>query len=141
LILGPFSIKFPTVVLKIYQHRKEKSYRGSRESFGNGMTRVTTWEGVDYLVVTNVFFSIALVGWQEGSGRTARPGTSPTGSQVCQKMEDNNSLLCLPFTGQTDNSESSCIIMGWNEKFPESWDDGACEWTGNIFDCLCKRNL
>ena len=28
LILGLFSIKFPTVMLKIYQHRKEKSYRG-----------------------------------------------------------------------------------------------------------------
>ena len=50
-ILGPFSIKFPTVVLKIYQHRKEKSYRGSRDSFGNGMTRVTTWEGVEVATV------------------------------------------------------------------------------------------
>ena len=60
LILCPFSIKFPTVTLKIYQHRKEKSYRGSRDSFGNGMTRVITWEGVEYLVVTKVFCSIAL---------------------------------------------------------------------------------
>ena len=59
-ILGPFSIKFPTVVIKIYQHRKENSYRGSRDSFGNGMTRVTTWEGVEYLVVTKVLCSIAL---------------------------------------------------------------------------------
>ena len=42
LILCPFSIRFPTVTLKIYQHRKEKSYRGSRDSFGNGMTRVIT---------------------------------------------------------------------------------------------------
>ena len=46
-ILGPFSIRFSTVTLNIYQHRKEKSYRGSRDSFGNGMTRVTTWEGVE----------------------------------------------------------------------------------------------
>ena len=29
-MLGPFSIKFPIVTLKIYHHRKEKSYRGSR---------------------------------------------------------------------------------------------------------------
>ena len=50
-ILGPFSIKFPTVTLNIYQHRKEKSYRGSRDSFGNGMTRVTTWEGVEVATV------------------------------------------------------------------------------------------
>ena len=61
LILGPFSIKFLTVTLKIYQHRKEKSYRGSRDSFGNGMTRGTTWEGVEYLVVTKVKISIALL--------------------------------------------------------------------------------
>ena len=46
-ILGPFSIKFPIVTLKIYHHRKEKSYRRSRDSFGNGMTRGTTWEGVE----------------------------------------------------------------------------------------------
>ena len=58
---SPFSIKFPTVTLKIYQHWKEKSYRGSRDSFGNGMTTVTTWEGVEYLVVTKVFCSIALL--------------------------------------------------------------------------------
>ena len=50
-ILGPFSIKFPTVTLDIYQHWKEKSYRGSRDSFGNGMTRVTTWEGVEVATV------------------------------------------------------------------------------------------
>ena len=60
LILGPFSIKFAIVTLKIYHHRKEKSYRGSRDSFGNGMTRVITWEGVEYLVVTKVFCIIAL---------------------------------------------------------------------------------
>ena len=53
-ILGPFSIKFPIVKLKIYHHRKEKSYRGTRDSFGNGMTRGTTWESVEYLVVTKV---------------------------------------------------------------------------------------
>ena len=46
-ILGPFSIKFPIVTLKIYHHQKEKSYRRSRDSFGNGMTRGTTWEGVE----------------------------------------------------------------------------------------------
>ena len=46
-ILGPFSIKFFIVTLKTYHHRKEKSYRGSRESFRNGMTRGTTWEGVE----------------------------------------------------------------------------------------------
>ena len=57
----PVSIKFPTVTLKFYQHRKEKSYRGSRDSFGNGMTRVITWEGVEYLVMTKVFCNIALL--------------------------------------------------------------------------------
>ena len=41
-VLGPFSIKFPIVTLKIYHHRKEKSYRGAMAGFGNGMTRVTT---------------------------------------------------------------------------------------------------
>ena len=61
-MLGPFSIKFPIVMLKIYHHRKEKSYRGSRDSFGNGMTRGTTWEGVEYFVVTKVKISIALLG-------------------------------------------------------------------------------
>ena len=59
-MLGPFSIKFPIVMLKIYHHRKENSYRGSRDSFGNGMTRGTTWEGVEYLVVTKVFCRIGL---------------------------------------------------------------------------------
>ena len=48
-------------MLKIYQHRKEKSYRGSRDSFGNGMTRGTTWEGVEYLVATKVKISITLL--------------------------------------------------------------------------------
>ena len=33
----------------------------SRYSFGNGMTRVKTWEGVEYLVVTKVFCNIALL--------------------------------------------------------------------------------
>ena len=47
-------------MLKIYQHQKEKSYRGSRDRFGNGMTRGTTWEGVEYLVVTKVKISKAL---------------------------------------------------------------------------------
>ena len=60
LILGPFAIKFPIVTLKIYHHRKEKSYRGPMEVFGNGMTRGTTWEGVEYLVVTKVFCRIGL---------------------------------------------------------------------------------
>ena len=46
-ILDPFSIKFPTATLKIYQHRNEKSYRGSRDSCENGMTMITTWEGVE----------------------------------------------------------------------------------------------
>ena len=46
-ILGPFSIKFTIVTLKTYHHRKEKSYRGSRDSFENGITRGTTWEGVE----------------------------------------------------------------------------------------------
>ena len=61
-IFWPVSIKFPIVLvtLKIYHHRKEKSYRGSKDSFGNGMTRGTTWEGVEYLVVTKVKISIAL---------------------------------------------------------------------------------
>ena len=36
---------------KIDHHRKEKSYRGPREVFGNGMTRGTTWEGVEVLVM------------------------------------------------------------------------------------------
>ena len=53
-ILGRFFIKFPVVTLKTYHNWKEKSYRGSRDSFGNGMTRGTTWEGVEYLVVTKV---------------------------------------------------------------------------------------
>ena len=53
-ILGLISIKFPIVLLKTYHHRKEKSYKGSRDSFGNGMTRGTTLEGVEYLVVTKV---------------------------------------------------------------------------------------
>ena len=48
-------------MLKTYHHRKEKSYRGSRDSFGNGMTRGTTWEGVQYLIVTKVKISIALM--------------------------------------------------------------------------------
>ena len=56
-----FSIKFPIAKLKIYHHRKEKSYRDSRDRFGNGMTRGTTWEGVEYLVVTKVKISIALL--------------------------------------------------------------------------------
>ena len=51
---------FPIVTLKSYQHRKEKSYKGSTDSFGNGMTRVITWEVVEYLVVTKVFCNIAL---------------------------------------------------------------------------------
>ena len=34
-------------MLKTYHHRKEKSYIGSRDCFGNGMTRGTTWEGVE----------------------------------------------------------------------------------------------
>ena len=50
-ILGPFSIKFLTVTLNIYQHQKEKSYRGPRDSFGNGMSRVTTWAGVEVATV------------------------------------------------------------------------------------------
>ena len=57
----PVAIKFPIITFETYHHRKEKSYRGSRHSFGNGMTRVTTWEGVEYLVVTKVFFNIALL--------------------------------------------------------------------------------
>ena len=61
IILGQFSIKFPIVTFKIYHHRKEKSYRRSRDSFGNGMTRGTTWEGVEYLVVTKVQIRIALM--------------------------------------------------------------------------------
>ena len=62
-ILGPFPIKLPIVTLKIYHHRKEKSYIGSRDSFGNGMTRGTTWEGVEYLVLTKVQIRIALLFW------------------------------------------------------------------------------
>ena len=46
-MLGPFPIKFPTVTPKIYHHGKEMSYRGPMEVFGNGMTRGTTWEGVE----------------------------------------------------------------------------------------------
>ena len=46
-ILVLFSIEFPIVTLKNYHHRKEKSYRGSRDGFGNGMTRGTTWAGVE----------------------------------------------------------------------------------------------
>ena len=60
-ILGPFFFNFSIVALKIYHLRKEKSYRGSRDSFGNGMTSGTTWEGVEYLVVTKVKISIALL--------------------------------------------------------------------------------
>ena len=45
LVLGPFSIKFPVVTLTIYDHRKDKGYRGTRDGFGNGMTRGTTWGG------------------------------------------------------------------------------------------------
>ena len=74
-ILGPFSIKFPIVTLKIYHHRKEKSYKGSRDSFGNGMTRGTTWEGVEYLVVTKVKISIALVGIQNPGPESFREVT------------------------------------------------------------------
>ena len=59
-IIGPFPIKFPIVTLKIYHHRKEKSYRGPMEVFGNGMTRGTTWEGVKYLVLTKVQIRITL---------------------------------------------------------------------------------
>ena len=40
-------------MLKIYHHRKEKSYRGSTGSFGNGMTRGTTWEGVEVAKMNN----------------------------------------------------------------------------------------
>ena len=40
---------------KIYHHRKEKSYRGPREVFGNGMTRGTTWEGVEVAEVEKVY--------------------------------------------------------------------------------------
>ena len=47
LILDLFPNKFPIVTLKIYHHQKEKSYRGPMEVFGNGMTRGTTWEGVE----------------------------------------------------------------------------------------------
>ena len=54
-ILGLFSIKFPIVTLKTYHHRKEKSYRGSRDSFGNGMTRETSWEGVEVAIVEKVY--------------------------------------------------------------------------------------
>ena len=70
-------------MVKIYQHRKEKSYRGSRDSFGNGMTRVITWEGVEVLVVILVFLVIPLPGraaearpscrgWQCACGRNGR---------------------------------------------------------------------
>ena len=51
IFLGPFSNKFIIGTLKIYRHRKEKSYRGSRDSFGNGMTRGTTWEGVEVAIM------------------------------------------------------------------------------------------
>ena len=54
-ILGPFSIIFPIVTFKIYHHRKEKSYRGPREVFGNGMTKGTTWEGVEVAEVEKVY--------------------------------------------------------------------------------------
>ena len=50
-MLGPFPIKFPIVTLKIYNHWKEKSYRGPMEVFGNGMTRGTTWEGVEVAIM------------------------------------------------------------------------------------------
>ena len=34
-------------MVKIDHHRKEKSYKGSRDSFGNGITRGTTWKNVE----------------------------------------------------------------------------------------------
>ena len=55
LSLGPFSIKFPIVTLKIYHPRKEQSYRGSRDSFGNGMSRGSTREGVEVAIVGKVY--------------------------------------------------------------------------------------
>ena len=61
IILNPFSIKSLIVTFKTYHHRKENNNRGSRDSFGNGMTRGTTWEGVEYLVVTKVQIRIALM--------------------------------------------------------------------------------
>ena len=67
------SIKFPIVTLKTYHHRKEMSYRGSWDSFGNGMTRGTTWEGVDYLAVTKVQTRIALPGHPPHPGGAAPP--------------------------------------------------------------------
>ena len=45
------------------------------------------------------------------------PGLAQDGSK--------NSTICLPFAGQPDDGQKSCVIMGWNDKFPESWDDGA----------------
>ena len=75
-ILGPFSIKFPIVTPKIYHHWKEKSYRGSRDSFGNGMIGGTTWEGVEYLVVTKVQIRIALRTWY-GKSRPADNKVDP----------------------------------------------------------------
>ena len=60
-ILGLFPIKFPIVTLKTYHHRKEKSYRGSRDSFGNGMTRGTTWAGVEVAKMKKSAIRIAVI--------------------------------------------------------------------------------
>ena len=62
-----FPFKFPTVTLKIYQHQKEKSYRGLRDSFGNGMTidQGNNLGGCRSCYCANPKSNIALVGQLE----------------------------------------------------------------------------
>ena len=51
---------FPIETFNIHHHRREKIYRGKRDSFVNDMTRGTTWEGVECLVLRKVQIKIAL---------------------------------------------------------------------------------
>ena len=44
IFFGPFSIKFPILTLKTYHHRKEKSYRGSRDSLKTFEDSSGYWE-------------------------------------------------------------------------------------------------
>ena len=52
-----FEMALKTAILKIFGYARN----GSRDRFGNGMTRGTTWEGLEYLVVTKVKIRIALI--------------------------------------------------------------------------------
>ena len=57
------------------------SYRGSRDSFGNGMTRGTTWDGVEVAKMNSVALRIPLlfqslpgIFKNQGSGYSLREG-------------------------------------------------------------------